>query len=73
MKISVRVKTNSRVPRVEEKEGRLNIWIDVPPVEGRANRRLVEILSEYYGKPKSSVTIKSGLKSRNKIVIIEDR
>jgi len=71
MKISVKVKTNSKTARVQEKEGVLHVWLDVPPVEGRANKRLIELLSEHYGRPRSLIYIKSGLKSRNKIVVIE--
>lgn len=72
MKISVKVKTNARKARVEEKDRIVCVWLDVPPVEGRANKRLVELLSEYYGKPKSLIAIKSGLKSRNKTVMIKE-
>lgn len=71
MKISVRVVTNARSSRVvKEDENVLKVWIDAPPVEGKANRRLLEILSEYYSKPKSSFIIKSGFKSKNKLIEI---
>ncbi|HNS33489.1 MAG TPA: DUF167 domain-containing protein [bacterium] len=72
MKISVRVKTNAKVARVEEKDNIVHVWLNVAPVEGRANKKLIELLSEYYGKPKSLITIKRGLKNRNKIVMIEE-
>ncbi len=72
MKISIRVKTNAKTARIEAKDNILYVWLDVPPVEGKANKRLVELLSEYYGKPKSLISIKSGLKSRNKVVTIAE-
>ncbi|MCK9265856.1 DUF167 domain-containing protein [bacterium] len=72
MIISVIVKTNTKRTKIEEKEGVLYVWLDVPPVEGRANKRLIELLSKYYKKPKSLITIKKGLKSKKKIVIIEE-
>jgi uncharacterized protein len=73
MKISVRVTANSRKPRVfKENDNVLKIWVDAPAVEGKANKRLVEILSEYYNRPKSSFCIVRGMKNRNKIVEINE-
>lgn len=51
-------------------DGSLKIKLKSPPVDGKANEELVEFLSEYYNIPKSSVKIKKGLKSKNKIVEI---
>lgn len=71
MRISVRVTTNSKKPKVLAEGGNfLNVRVDAPAVEGKANKRLVEILSGYYNKPKSCFSIVSGLKNRNKIVEI---
>ena len=74
MKISVRVTTNSKKARVlKEDNNSLKVWVDARPLEGRANKRLVEILSTYYNMPKSSFEIVSGLKGKNKIVEIYDK
>ena len=70
MKIVVKVVANARKPEVSEEGEILKIRVDAPPVEGKANKRLIEILSEYYHKPRSSFIIKSGLKSKNKIIEI---
>jgi len=73
MKLSVRVTVNSKKPRVlEEGKNTLKVWVDAPALEGKANKRLVEILSDYYDKPKSCFGIIGGLKNRNKIVEIYD-
>jgi len=67
----VRVTVNSRKSRVlEEANNTLKVWVDAPALEGKANKRLVEILSGYYNKPKSCFDIVGGLKNRNKIVEI---
>ncbi len=75
MKISVRVTANSKKPGVSFEDGgkTLKVRVDAPAVEGKANKRLIEILSGYYDKPKSSFTIRHGLNGRNKIVEIRDK
>jgi hypothetical protein len=42
-----------------------------PPVDGRANRELVELVAERFACPKSAVSIKSGAGSRLKVVTID--
>ncbi|MBI1807713.1 MAG: DUF167 domain-containing protein [Ignavibacteria bacterium] len=69
MKISVRVKTNARkneVTRLEE--NKFFVSVAVPPVEGKANEKVIELLAEYFGKPKRALTIVHGLSSRDKVV-----
>ena len=41
-----------------------------PAIEGRANKKLVEILAEYYGTKKYSIKIVLGEKQRDKIIEI---
>ena len=54
-----------------EHGGRMKLRLAAPPVEGKANEALVEFLAGYFGVPKRNVRIVSGLKSRQKRVIIE--
>ena len=51
---------------------RLRVKVTSPPVDGRANKELIELLARYYKKKKSSITIKKGTKSRDKVIEIED-
>lgn len=72
MKISVSVVPNSKtceVLRIDENN--YKIRVDAPAVEGKANKRLIEILSEYFNVSKSSIRILKGFKSKNKIVSIK--
>jgi len=46
----------------------LKVKLTSPPVEGKANRELVEMLAKEFGVPKKNIEIISGLSSRNKIV-----
>jgi len=48
----------------------LKIRLTAPPVEDRANRQLLEFLSELLGLRKDQVSILTGLRSRTKTVAI---
>lgn len=52
-------------------EGVIKVKLTAAPVEGKANEALVEFLSEHYEVAKNRIIIKSGLKSKNKVVEIE--
>ena len=72
MKINVLVVPNSKdsgVTKVDETN--YKIRVDAPALDGKANKRLIEILSDYFKVKKSSISIIKGLKSKNKIVEID--
>lgn len=46
------------------------IRIAAPPVEGKANRELIEFLSDVLDVPKSSIAIVKGETGRDKVVAI---
>lgn len=71
MKLSVRVKPNSRKETVTVRDdGSLTVAVSAPPHEGRANDAVIAALSRYLKKPKSSLRIVSGFKAKNKVVEI---
>jgi len=51
-------------------DGLLKIRIAVPPVEGKANQRLIRFISHEFGVANSAVTITAGLTSRRKTLAI---
>ncbi|MGH7850009.1 MAG: DUF167 domain-containing protein [Thermodesulfobacteriota bacterium] len=51
-------------------EGRLKIRISAPPVDGKANERLTEVIAKAFGVSKSSVEIVKGHHSRVKTITI---
>ncbi len=70
--LRVRLQPRSSKNSVEGvRDGALRVKLTAPPVEGSANRALVEFLSELTGVRKSSFSIDSGLKSRDKRVRVE--
>lgn len=66
VKVFIKFGRNERIQGWDEEK--LYITVDAPPVKGAANKRLVEIISEYFGVSKSSVNLKKGLTSRTKIL-----
>jgi uncharacterized protein (TIGR00251 family) len=69
MLVRVHVTPNARealVTRVDEAS--FEVRVDEKATGGRANKRLVEILSEHFKVPKSRISIVNGAKSRDKVV-----
>ena len=50
---------------------RIKVRLAARAADGRANEALIEFLADYYKVPKRSVRIESGLRSRQKRVVIE--
>jgi hypothetical protein len=71
MKLSIQVKTNAKKNEVTVREdGSLLVAVNVPPVEGKANKRVIEVLAQYLDRPKSNIIIVNGKKGKHKIVEI---
>jgi hypothetical protein len=73
MKISIKVKPNSKESQVEEiGRNQFLVKVKAPPKENKANQEVIEILARYFKIPKSQVLILTGLKSSRKVVNIGD-
>ncbi|MCM8818883.1 MAG: DUF167 domain-containing protein [Candidatus Omnitrophica bacterium] len=73
MKIKIRVKLKSKEEKIEKiDEENFVAYVREIPVEGRANKRLLELISEYFNVSKSDVRIISGVKSRSKTLEIKN-
>jgi len=53
-----------------EHAGALKINLTAPPVEGKANRAVVDFLSSLFDLPKKNIQILSGHQSRKKRVLL---
>lgn len=74
MTISIITHPNSKKPRVEEDlTGQVHVYVNAPPLEGKANAAVIEALAEYYNVKKHAVTILSGHKSKNKRIEIANK
>ncbi len=72
MLVKVRVTPNAKRARVLQEDDGLHVWVDAPAVEGKANRRLVEILAKHFGVRKSEIRIVRGEKGRKKVIEVPD-
>ena len=50
----------------------VKIRLAAPPVDGKANRELIDYISKLLSVPKSKVHIQSGLTSKRKVIRIEN-
>lgn len=72
IRFSVRVVPNaSKCEFAGLLEDVIKIRLDAPPVEGKANEKCIKFLSKTLNVSKSSVSIISGDKNRNKIIEIK--
>jgi uncharacterized protein (TIGR00251 family) len=73
MLLTVRVHPRASRPRTEWKEGVLEVWIIAPPAEGRANRAVLKVVARELGVPVSRLNVRSGARSRTKLIEVEGR
>ena len=71
--LQIKVKPNSRVSALEQAaDGTWVARVKAPPVDGKANAELVELVAAHFGCRKSAVMIRSGASGRMKLVRIEE-
>lgn len=72
VRIYISVKPRKKEAKVEKiEEFVFSVWVDEVPSGGKANKRLIEILSNYFKVSKKNVRIVKGERNRNKIIEIE--
>lgn len=68
MKIKVIVHPNSKREKIEEDLlETLHVYVNQPPLEGKANKATIEALADYFKTGKANVRLISGAKSKHKI------
>ncbi len=72
MMINIKVIPNAKSASINANGGaEYSIRVDAPAYEGKANKRLIEILSDYFKVPKSHIKIIKGILAKNKLVEID--
>jgi uncharacterized protein len=72
--IRLKVKPGSRVDELtEQADGTWLARVKAPPVDGKANAAVIELVASHFGLRKSQVSIKSGASARMKSVTLEER
>ena len=72
--VNIAVQVHPGAKRNEVLRFQESIWhmkIAAPPVEGKANKELIDFLSEVLGVSKSRVAIEKGATSHRKLIAIE--
>jgi uncharacterized protein (TIGR00251 family) len=71
MRVSVRVVPRAKHFKIESCGDNLKVYITDPAVEGRANKKLIEVLADYFKVRKYNIRIVKGERHREKIVEID--
>ncbi len=72
MNKEVKVVPGAKKNIIKEEAGILKVYLTAPAVDGKANKALIESLSEYFHVRKSQIEITKGLHSRYKTININD-
>ena len=72
--LAVRVTPRASRNKIAEvmSDGTVKIHLSAPPVDGEANEKLIEFLSEVLGTPKTRIEIVAGATGRDKLVSVLD-
>jgi uncharacterized protein len=68
MLFNVKVIPKSSKNLVAEENGQYKVYLTAPPIDGKANKALIEILAAHFHVAKQNIQIIHGLKSRHKVV-----
>jgi uncharacterized protein (TIGR00251 family) len=72
MLLRVKVKPNSKSDEVrKEPNGGISVRVKAPPVDGKANKYLVEYIAEYLGLSRSQVKLLKGETNQYKTLAID--
>lgn len=71
LKLKIRISPNSSKNEIIKSEDGVKIKITAQPIEGKANKAVVEFLSKEFKIPKSSVEIVKGSTSKEKTILFK--
>jgi uncharacterized protein (TIGR00251 family) len=66
--ITVRVHPRASRAKAVWNAAVLEVWVNAPPVEGAANKAVLDAVARELGVPPSAVRLRSGSRSRTKLV-----
>jgi hypothetical protein len=68
--IQVKVIPNAKKNELKMDGTRFKAYVTVPPIEGKANRVLINILAQYFSCKRTQIKIIRGERSKNKFIKI---
>ena len=69
--VSFKISPNAKKNEIIKDESGIKIKITAQPVEGKANKALIEFLSKQFKIPKTSIKIVKGETSKDKTILFE--
>lgn len=73
MRIAIVAHPNAKKPRVEKDLlNILHVYVNAPPLEGKANKAVIEALANYFNIKKGNIILLSGERSKNKLFEIRE-
>lgn len=68
----VKVQPGASHSAIQGVEGEfLKVRLAAPPVDGKANEELIRLISRWLDLPKSRVSIRTGISSRRKVLLLK--
>ncbi|OHD77703.1 MAG: YggU family protein, partial [Spirochaetes bacterium RIFOXYB1_FULL_32_8] len=67
----LKVVPRSSLNKLEIKDEEIRLKIKAPPVDGEANKMVIEFFADYLSVPKRDITIEKGRNSKNKLIKIQ--
>ena len=72
MTIELKVFPGAKKNCYKEEDGKVKVYLTAPPLNGRANASLIKFLGEHFSVRTSVIQIIKGLKSRNKVIRMDN-
>ena len=72
MKLEVKVIAGASQEKIVQDGSRWKVYVRTVREKGKANDRVIEIMSEHFGKSKSQVKIVRGEASKSKIIEVSE-
>ena len=69
--IEVHVQPKASSNRITVVDGRIKVYVTAAPERGRANKAVIEVLARELGVPRRTISLKSGERSRTKLIEVE--
>jgi uncharacterized protein (TIGR00251 family) len=64
--------SSTEISGINEWRKRLQVKVTSPALKGAANQELINLMSDFFGLPNSSVKLDSGAKDRRKRILLSD-
>lgn len=71
--VNIKISPNSSKNEIIKDGENIKIKITSPPVDGKANKALIEYLSKNFKIPKTSIKILKGETSKEKVILFETK